>query len=304
MIAITLGLVAVAAAMTIYLANRKSFALVEGVARMQENARFAVDLLSRDIRAAGGAVCGGSLVSVNIVPDTNTWSIWDRGLVGNVLGANQLLAPSGSTAKISTPVTDSLLVWNASSSGAPVQIVSHAVGAAGSFTTASASGYVVGQVITACDSLQLITFEVSAISGNIVSYGNGDAVTTPLSPGGFLSPLSAHVWYVGGSTDTAAASSSLRRLTIDKAGSYVNDNEEIVVNVKNMQIQYLVGNSDGAPVGTDYVVAASVTDWTKVIAARITLTLATKDTVGTTGSSETVVGHSVPFTVGIRRRMP
>ena len=70
-----------------------------------------------------------------------------------------------------------------------------------------------------------------------------------------------------------------------------------------MQIQYLVGDASGAPAATTYVDAASVADWTRVIAARVTLTLATQDSVGTTGSANTVVTHDVPFTVGIKRRL-
>jgi type IV pilus assembly protein PilW len=303
MIAITLGLVAVGAAMAIYLANRKSFALVEGVARVQENARFAVDLLSRDIREAGGLVCGGTLTTVNIVSGINAWTVWSQGLVGNVLGADvwQLPAPSDPN-KAQISGTHSLLVWSASSSGAPVQIVSHDPAAA-TFTTAGAPGYAVGQVITACDSAQAITFEVASISGNIVGYSNGAAVTVPLAAGGFLNPLSAKVWFVGQSTDTATPS-SLRRLTLNKEGNYAYNNDEMVSGVTNMQIQYMVGDSSGAPAATTYADAANVADWTRVIAARVTLSLATQDSVGNTGSANTVVTHDVPFTVGIKRRLP
>lgn len=309
MIAITLGLVAVGAAMAIYLANRKSYSLVEGVARMQENTRFAVDMLGRDIHEAGGVVCGGSLSAVNIVSGVNTWAVWDRGLVGNVLGpgASRVTVPSGATAQITSPATHSLLVWSASSSGTPVQIVSHSPEAA-TFTTATAPNYKANQVVTACDGSNVATFEVledTGPSGKLVSYANANVngIGNTFAPGGFLNPLSAQVWYVGKSTDTTTPS-SLRRLTIDKLGAYANNNEEMVANVSNMQIRYLVGDGAGAPAATTYVAAASITDWTRVIAARVTLSLATQDSVGTTGSTNTLVTHDVPFTVGIKRRLP
>ena len=38
-------------------------------------------------------------------------------------------------------------------------------------------------------------------------------------------------------------------------------------------------------------------------AVRITLTLATQDSVGTTGSATAAVSRTVPITVGIKRRM-
>ncbi len=308
MIAITLGLLATGAALAIYLSNRTSFALVEGVARMQENARFAVDLLSRDIREAGGVVCGGSLVAVNIVSGSNTWSVWDRGLVGNVLGSGtgQLTAPNGTTtAQIGS--TESLLVWSASSSGTPVQIVSHSP-ATGTFTTASAPNYKQDQVVTACDGSNVATFRVSeatGASGTSVKYTNPgvNGISNTFAPGGFLNPLSAQVWYIGKSTDNTTTK-SLRRLTLNPDGSYTNANDEMVVNVSNMRIQYLLGDASGAPAATTYVDATSITDWTKVIAVRVTLTLATQDSVGTTGSAAAAVTRTVPFTVAIRRRLP
>jgi type IV pilus assembly protein PilW len=300
MIAITLGLVAVGAAMSIFLANRKSFALVEGLARVQENARFAVDMLSRDIREAGGVVCGGNLTPVNIVPSGNAWATWDRGLVGDDWNSGFTEPTSGSPLQIAN--TDSLLLWSASSGGTPAQITAHTPGASGSFRVASAPGYTPNDVVTACDGSQLVTFVVDSVSvgDKTVSYSNGASLTKAIAAGGFLNTLSAELWYVGQST--AGAASSLRRISRSKTtGSTQND--EMVEGVTNMQIQYLLGDATGAPAATAYVDAASVTDWTKVIAVRITLTLATQDSVGSTGSANASVSRNVPITVGIKRRM-
>lgn len=298
MIAITLGLVAVGAAMSIFLANRKSFALVEGLARVQENARFAVDMLSRDIREAGNAVCGGNLPSVNIVPSGNAWATWDRGLVGDDWNSGFPEPTSGSPLQIAN--TDSLLLWSASSGGTPIQITAHAINT-GTFTTSTTPGYAQADVVTACDGSQLLTFVVSSVTNQTVSYSNGASLTKAIAAGGFLNTLSAEQWYVGQSTTGAA--SSLRRISRSKTtGSTQND--EMVEGVTNMQIQYLLGDATGAPAATAYVDAASVTDWTKVIAVRVTLTLATQDSVGSTGSATATVSRTVPITVGIKRRLP
>ena len=303
MIAITLGLVAVGAAMSIFLANRKSFALVEGLARVQENARFAVDMLSRDIREAGGVVCGGNLTPVNIVPSGNAWATWDRGLVGDDWNSGFPEPTSGSPLKIAN--TDSLLLWSASSGGTPIQITQHTINAVnntGTFTASTTPGYTPDDVVTACDGSQLVTFVVDSVSvgDKTVSYSDGASLTKAIAAGGFLNTLSAELWYVGQSTPGAA--SSLRRISRSKTtGSTQND--EMVEGVTNMQIQYLLGDATGAPVATSYVDAASVTDWKKVIAVRIILTLATQDSVGTTGSANTTVSRTVPITVGIKRRL-
>jgi type IV pilus assembly protein PilW len=299
MIAITLGLVAVAGAGTIFLANRQSFAQVEGLARVQENARFAVELLARDIREAGNAVCGGVLTAVNIVPSGNTWTTWTRGLVdeGWEDWTAGFTTPTGDTEPIEN--TDSLLLWSASSGATPVQITEHDKDS-GRFTVASAPGYSANDVITACDGSRLATFQVSSVSGTFVDYSNDSNLNNAISAGGFLNPLSAHLWYVGKSTTGAA--SSLRRMSQSKTGASPS-NVEMVEGVTNMQIQYLQGDSTGVPTATSYVDASAVSDWSLVIAARVTLTMQTQDKVGVSNSASSYITHTLPFTVGLRRRL-
>ena len=121
-----------------------------------------------------------------------------------------------------------------------------------------------------------------------------------MAAGGFLNAFSAKLSYVGKSTTGAA--SALRR--ISKSNTGVTKNDEMVAGVTNMQIRYLTGEAPGSPAATGYVSADGITDWTRVVAARLTLRLATQDSVGSTGSANTVVTHDVPFTVGIKRRLP
>lgn len=306
MIAVTLGLVAVGAAATIYLANRQSYAQIESLARVQENARLAADLLAREIREAGSVVCGNSPGFVNLVSATNTWAVWDRGLLGDPFH-NGITAPtSTSTAPLSSTDVNNLLVWTASSGNSPVQLTSHTVGASGSFGIATAPSpvYKANDVITACDGVQTLTFEAASATGTsstAVTYSNGASATQPLLAGGFLNPLSAHLWYVG-KTDTTGVY-ALRRLTVDKAGS-APANDEMVRGVKDMTITYLQGGLTGAPTGTDYVAASAVTNWALVTAVRIVLSLQTDDKVGATGSTNAQITHTLPLTVGIRSRLP
>ena len=115
MVALTMGLFVVGGAAAIYLANRNSFATVENVARVEENARFAAELLARDIREAGNSPCGGAMTTANLVSSTasRNWAGWDRGLLGNPMAATGSLAatvarpPVGSTAaQVTSPATN------------------------------------------------------------------------------------------------------------------------------------------------------------------------------------------------------
>ncbi|MFM6990533.1 MAG: PilW family protein [Rhodoferax sp.] len=308
MIALTLGLVAVGAAAAIYLANRKSFATAESIARMEENARFAVDLLSRDIREAGNSICGGALISTNVVTPTNTWALWDRGLVGDVLTSGSpsagftIAAPTGATRQLAN--TSSLLIWSASAAGTPIQITGHNR-TTRTFTTSGDSGFQPNDVVVACDGSQVLTVEVETDpSGNDLTYVDNAASSPQINPGGYLTPLTAHIWYVGKSA-TQPGAYSLRRLSIDKTGAWGGNNDEMVTGVTDLQISYLLADTFGAPSASSYQNAAAVgTQWPLVSAVRLTLTLATVDKTGSSGSAATVITHDVPMTAGIKVRLP
>lgn len=60
MIAMVLGLVVVGAAFAVFLSNQRSYAANEGLNRIQEGARVGLELIARDVRAAGGSACSSS----------------------------------------------------------------------------------------------------------------------------------------------------------------------------------------------------------------------------------------------------
>lgn len=57
MIALVIGLVLLLGVIQVFSASRTAFQLSEGASRAQENARFALDFLARDIRMAGHFGC-------------------------------------------------------------------------------------------------------------------------------------------------------------------------------------------------------------------------------------------------------
>lgn len=60
MIAMVLGLVVVGAAFAVFLSNQRSYAANEGLNRIQEGARVGLELMARDVRAAGGSACSSA----------------------------------------------------------------------------------------------------------------------------------------------------------------------------------------------------------------------------------------------------
>ena len=61
MVAITIGLIILAAVARLFVTSRSTYTLEEGLARVQESGRFAMEFLSQDIRMAGYAGCNANL---------------------------------------------------------------------------------------------------------------------------------------------------------------------------------------------------------------------------------------------------
>lgn len=60
MIAMVLGLIVVGAAFAVFMSNQQSYSANEGLNRIQEGARVGLELIGRDIRAAGGGACSSA----------------------------------------------------------------------------------------------------------------------------------------------------------------------------------------------------------------------------------------------------
>ena len=294
MVSIVLGLLVVAATLSVYMGHRNSYALVEGAGRVQENVRFATEIFSRELREAGGIGCGGNLSPV-YHSQVGQWGQWDRGLVGNVLGAGGLTTP--------TPLagTDSVLVWSATAEN-PVPIVSHSAAAGTLVLGPTAPGqtltYKNSDVVVACDGARVFSFHPSqANAPNYVAAKSN--VTDDLQPMGFFAPLGAHLWYVGARANNAVGN-SLRRAVIDDQGGVVSD-DEVIDNVSALTLSYL---STDRP--TQYISAADVntfTDgWKHVLAVRVSLTVVSQDNVSTTANGAQQLTETVAFTVTVRRR--
>jgi type IV pilus assembly protein PilW len=295
MVSIVLGLLVVAATLSVYLGHRNSYALVEGAGRVQENVRFAAEILSRELREAGGIACGGNLSPVSH-GNVGTWGQWDRGLVGNVLDASGLPAPPASLAG-----SDSVLIWSATGEK-PFPIVSHGA-SAGTFVLGPAApgqALNLGGVAVACDGARVFSFV--PISANTADYvAANSTVTDDLRPGGFVAPLSAHLWFVGPRSNSAAGN-ALRRAVINHQG-VVGQPDDVIDNVSGLRLSYLTTDNP--------ITYLSATDidafpdgWKHVLAVRVKLTVVSQDSVATATTGAQPLSEAVPFTVTLRRRAP
>ncbi len=108
MVAMTIGLIVLAAVAKIFATSRTTYGLEENLARVQENGRFAMEFLAQDIRMAGYTGCSGKLAQGTITggtcPSGTVCSI-----VAGANNYNTLADPSGIQAFMYTGTTGTAL---------------------------------------------------------------------------------------------------------------------------------------------------------------------------------------------------
>ena len=277
MISLVLGLLVVGAAIGIFISNRQTFRATENLGRIQETARTAFELMARDIREAGGNACDFNLPVANVVNGaTGTWSTnWALPIQGYDNGALGMGTLAG---------TDAIQVLSAGSGASTVTL--HNAGTQTFTINSNPSGFVTGDTLMVCDPSQVSIFKatVSGVSvRHAISAGNcsnslgllpsvcsGTAYAHPANS--VMTRLQATRWYVKAN---GRGGNSLYQSMSGTEG-------EVAEGVRDMQITYL--QTDPAGGVETYVDASAVTNWSRVRAARVVLTLEGQDRVGTNGN--------------------
>lgn len=327
MVSLFLGLVLLGAVMAMYLSNQQVFRQAENLARLQENARMAFELMGRDLREAGGIACGSQLPVANVVQGGAWWTEFGAGIQG--FGANTAMPARafGSGAADRVAGTQAIVIWSATTD-VPVRVLSHDPLSAQFQVQTLAHGFVNGDIVMACDMRQAAIAQVSdanAISTN-VAHNTGASInpgncrnTLGLSSapphncstvgsshtfagGGWLSKMQAYAWYVG---HNGRGGQSLYRIRLQSqvSGSTATATptaEEMVENVRGLAFFYLEFDPAAGALASQYVDPGAVNDWSQVRAVRIHPVFETADAVGTDGNP---IDLTMPFVVGLRNRL-
>ena len=228
MVALAIGSFLIAGAVTVYVQSRTTYRTNENVARMQENARFAMETMAPDIRMAGhwGLVNKGVLVSggQNLVVqcdgnDVADWAL-DVELPLETLG-NEYDLPCAAFDGQPRNESDVLVIRRATGGGRD-----------------SRSG----------------TIQVQSTLSGAVLFGDGNEPITAVAPGDApptTRDVLVHAYYIAeNSSSLGAGVPSLRRHTLVRtpaANVGRLDDQEIIPGIEDMQIQLGVDtNGDGA----------------------------------------------------------
>jgi type IV pilus assembly protein PilW len=313
MISIAIGLVVVGAVSYLYIGSRGAYRGNEGLARVQEAGRFALDSITRDIRRAGALGCGSSLsvangkpVPVNAAPaglvvDPTTE------IVGYPVAAStpppltslptNWILPTGPGSIPAYWGGDILQLQIAS--GAPVRVTANPDQVAGTIKIASNRmpddssvknfkklDYAVLATCSAATVIQVSSDPsvTSTALGFALSSGAIPVLSPPGTPGFSVDtyPSLQHfdqvTYYIGiipFTTVTPPGRPALYRY------SPVTGAEELVENIEDMDVVYGIGASGAITTfkHADTMVAGPNGDWPNVVSIRVSL-MAVGDQLG------------------------
>jgi type IV pilus assembly protein PilW len=320
MVAMTLGLGTVAATGYIYLGTVKTYRAHDSMSRLQEGARFAFELMGKDLRMAGTTGCPNA-TSVNVL---NGSTDWEKDLFGMPIVSVDRDGVAGSE----TEFSDALRVLRADMSREYVVLAHDSIG--GTFTLTGPHNITAGQYMVATDCNHAVVFQASVPAVNQISHpaggvpgnatdrlGAGGVIYT-FAPGSRLYRLDSTSYFVA---NNVAGQPSLFR-SRPRGATGVITREELVEGVEDLQVTYAVDTSvpadgqadfvDPDGDGDPYLTAAQVDSaavpganasqrWARVVSARISSLIRTNED-GVVPDAQTYTFNGVA-TVPADRRM-
>lgn len=281
MVALVLGLVVIGAVTNLFLTNRQTYRATENLARMQENLRFAFELMARDVREAGATACGATNFANVLNGTPSTWIWQEETLIAYAPGATlPSFAPDNVAA--GSPV---LSIAKGSDPANEIRVIEHDQ-SSNSLTlssTANLKSDNIDILFFVCKGPDAAIFKATSVDPN----GPTVVSSAPLKgdfTGGTLLKFQRIFWYVG--TNDRGGTSLYRKVGDEKT-------VEMVPDIDQLTLSFL---STG---GTTYRPIASVTAWQNVVAVRIMIRSVSTDKVGTDGQP---LRREYPFTVALRNR--
>lgn len=294
MIAITLGILLSTAVIQVFLATSSSSKVQDSMAQIQENARFAMRFLAREIRMAGYMGCSsiGAAKYNNIADPSDNFSP-DTALVGedNIKAGNALPAVVGTDLLHIQRASDEFLTitGNLSPDNANIKVENNKI------------KVMKGDFIMVSDCFSGDTFRVTNSPRQedegvaTFTHANGSNTANRLSK---IYTGEAEVFgferidfFIGDTGRKSSAGNPINALYIRQrglgSGGIVSPPIELVEGIEDMQLSYGVDTDNNRSVDV-YQTAAEVASWSAVLSVRIELTFygSTDNVVGRTGSED------------------
>lgn len=276
MVALTVSLVLMAGVIQIFLGNKQTYTLGQGVARMQETGRFTITALSQDLRMAGYQGCAdpktiAATVQANPSPTADPAA---TALLGYEGGASSWSPALGFTAP-SVNNSDVVAVQHGSGTVAALAVGGMASAGADVPLSANPGGLEAGDLAVIADCGAVDLFRISSVSGNDLAHASTHNIsadlTRPYAEEATVMRFLDNAYYVDDSGRTNAAGQPVLSLyRRDVSGASV----ELVEGVENLQVLYGERLASG---NIRYTTADNVGDMQSVVTVRVGLLVSSVD---------------------------
>ncbi|WP_163836350.1 PilW family protein [Spartinivicinus ruber] len=330
MISLVLGALLLGGIISIFTNNQQTYRMIQGTANLQDNARFAIDLISDDIRMAGYMGCLSNLSNIslkNVLQSTaNDFAYnFNIGIEGfNANGASwqpNLPAFISGTTPAPETNTDVVVIRRVIDNGA--SLVSNNPTTSEDMKIENNTTLEDGEITIISDCTKASLFQVTSANVqagtnhiNLTHNAGGKFVpgnqNTPLTDGPGYNPGEAsiykfvtNIYYIGRAQDADGNNITNNRgnpvLSLWRRQE-ASDPVEMLRGVENLQILYGVDTTAGTPDGTidQYQNASSITDFNRVITAKVELTVNSIDAIGS--QDDGVLRRTFSHTVKLRNR--
>jgi len=297
--ALVVGLLLMGGILQIFISSKNAYTVQEGLARLQENGRLALELLSRDIRMAGYMGCPKLVVDPATHRPRNLTSTLDSADLPYhfVLGLEGFDGAAGFPAYLLSQLgdppragTDAIVVRSVIGEAIPVPAPTNATTVYTVMTDSLQAGDLLAIAdcakvrvfqagsMTAIGSMLAITHPAAGAPGNDPAEwgGAGDLGDGWFDPGAEVYPVQTRLYYIRRNPDNIPA-------LYLKAG--VSSPVELVTGVADMQIHYGVDLAEPDGAVNQYLTAAGVmaaSAWQRVISVHLSLLLQTDNNLAET----------------------
>lgn len=330
MIAMLLGLMVVGSATAVFLSNKQSYRSNNALSQVQEGTRIAFELIARDLRQAGLTGCGNAGRVGNVLnngsrrdsdadgdatndPDDDWWANFDNAVRGYDGDEDDPAVDFGTAVAERVADTDSIQLIGTSGIGYSITIHNQTTNTA-ALADATAD-LVAGDVVIVCDPDHAAITQITTVTATPLQFTHNvgtvvpgncargldfptDCTTTvgnlyPFGSNAQVTRMAAVDWYIGNNNQGGR---SLYQMALrNNAGTASAVAQEMVRNISDLQIQYLVG--------TTYLDAEDLTaaNWTTVTAVRLTLNIEGSELM--TGTDGEPLARQFTASVTLRNRV-
>ncbi|MHB1188712.1 PilW family protein [Thiobacillus sp.] len=308
MVAMTIGLILLGGVGYVFIGSRASFRTTENLSRIQENARYALDMMSRDIRMAGYVGCGNiaSMITKTIANPPVPPMTAGNALLGYDNGSgwtnpSSITRAAGDVLSVMAAFSNGVnLTGNLAPSNANVQI------------NGNPDGFETGDVLIVTNCVNADVFKATTVSsggGTIITVNHSNSSNTGNRVGtygtdAFVMRMNQYSYFIG---TNPAGNQALYRVGLNGQA------EELVEHVEDMQLRYgLDTNADGTV--DSYSTAPGA--WTQVVSVTVNLLMRSPDNNISTATQSVTFNNGTftapdsrlyqvySATVAVRNRLP